>query len=241
MQKPFEIPLQPTRRKKMYKTKSKFLAIILIASLSMSACVFAQDTGIEGSGVVVEETREISGVHSVRLTMDAHLTLTVGDTESLTFKGEDNLFAYVLSDVDGGVITIQSRPRIELDPTEPISFTMTVKQLDLIEVTTTGVAEVIELNADALEVKVSDSGSLTIAGGKVGSQTVTVSGSGNYNGEALESDKVEVKVTSSGKARIWVNDQLTVEIGGSGEVHYKGDPSVDGKSSDSEGLKKIGN
>ena len=108
----------------MYKTKSKFLAIILIASLSMSACVFAQDTGIEGSGVVVEETREISGVHSVRLTMDAHLTLTVGDTESLTFKGEDNLFAYVLSDVDGGVITIQSRPRIELDPTEPISFVM---------------------------------------------------------------------------------------------------------------------
>lgn len=222
----------------MYKTRSKILAISLITTLILSACVFAQDTSIEGSGVVAEETRELSGVTEVRLTMDADLNITIGDSETLTISGEDNIFAYILSDVDGGSVTIQNRPRIELEPTEPISFELTVKTLNSIEVTN-GNVEISELDADALAVKVSGSGSLTISDGKVKSQTITISGSGSYDAVGLECDEAEIKVSGDGTATIWVNNQLTADLSGDAAVSYKGDPTVGGKST--EGLTQIGN
>ena len=224
----------------MYKTKSKILALITLISLFLNACVFAQDTGIEGSGVVVEETREVSGITDVRLTMDAHLTLVVGDTESLIYEGEDNLLAYILTDVENGVITIQSRPRIELDPSKPINFRLTVKVLNSIEVTKTGVVEISEIDADSLEVKISDSGSLEIAGGSVKSQTIRISGSGSYNAENLECDEAEAKISSNGKATIWVNNNLSADMSGDGELRYKGNPTLDEEANSSEGVIKIG-
>lgn len=217
----------------------KLLISILIASLFLTACRLGSISNVTGSGVMAEESREVSDVSSIKYSTYGKLIITVGDTESLTIEGEDNMFAYLLTDVANGKLTIQSRPNLDIEPTKSLTFFLTVERLDGIEITSSGVVEVTGLETDSFEVKVSGSGALSISDGNVKSQKVTISGDGTYDAENLESDEAEVKVSGDSTATVWVNNQLTVDISGNAEVRYRGDPAIDGKSSDAEGLNSI--
>jgi len=244
----------------MYKIRyTKFLATALIASLMLSACTLGAVRNISGSGVIAEETREMSGISSVKFSTLGHLTITVGDTESLTIECEDNLFAYLLTEVDNGKLTIQSRPNLDIEPTKPLNFYLTVKALDRIEITSSGDIEASdlqagqfsikisssgnlemgELEAETLEVELRSSGNLDIAGGKVKTQNIKLTSSGNYNAENLESDEAEVKISSSGTVTIWVKNHLTADLSSDGEIRYQGNPKVDVSSDSSGGVIKI--
>lgn len=204
------------------------LIVFSILALLLSGCVIGQNTNIDGSGVIGEDPREVSGISSVEMATQGTLIITQGDTESFVMESEDNFFAYIVTEVDDkGQFTIIGRSRIHLFPTEPIIYRLTVKDLDAIKVSSTGNVEMGELTTDSLEVVISGEGSLEIAGGKVASQNIKLSSSGNYNAENLECAEAVVKLTKSGSASLWVTDSLTGEISGDGGVEYRGSPTVD--------------
>ena len=63
--------------------------------------------------------------------------------------------------------------------------------------------------------------------GTVDSQVVTISGTGEYDGENLESTTAEIAVDGAGDAVVRVSSQLDVTIRGVGSVEYIGNPEVD--------------
>lgn len=75
-----------------------------------------------------------------------------------------------------------------------------------------------------LEVTLGGAGSITISG-KVENLIATINGSGNLELENLIADKAVVKINSSGTANINVRRELKAEIIGSGDIHYRGNPS----------------
>jgi hypothetical protein len=96
-----------------------------------------------------------------------------------------------------------------------------------------------ELNADTLDVDISSSGNLTISGGHVETQNITISSSGNYTAQDLESDEADVWLSSSGSATIWVQERLEASLSSSGNLRYRGDPSVDANTNSSGDVIKI--
>ncbi len=60
--------------------------------------------------------------------------------------------------------------------------------------------------------------------GTVDSQVVTLSGTGNYDGEDLQSASAEVDVDGAGGAVVAVSDRLDATVGGVGSIEYIGDP-----------------
>ena len=74
--------------------------------------------------------------------------------------------------------------------------------------------------------KLSSSGNLSIAGGEVKSQTVTISSSGNYAAGDVRSQSADVRSSSSGRAILWVTEKLVAVLSSSGEVRYCGSPKV---------------
>lgn len=67
-----------------------------------------------------------------------------------------------------------------------------------------------------------------------------ISGSGSVRGENFEVEKCTVKVAGSGNVSIHVKEELEVNIAGSGDVRYKGDPKrVNNNSSGSGSVRKI--
>ena len=66
---------------------------------------------------------------------------------------------------------------------------------------------------------------MTLAG-TVDSQAVTISGTGDYNGEDLQSATAEVTIDAAGDAVLRVSDRLDATVSGVGSVEYIGDPHV---------------
>ena len=74
---------------------------------------------------------------------------------------------------------------------------------------------------------------LTIAGGEIKAQNVTINSSGNYTAQDLESAEAEVRLNSNGSATIWVQDHLKAILSSSGDLRYRGDPTLDATTNSS--------
>jgi hypothetical protein len=249
------------------------LATIILATLVLSACSIGDGRTVRGSGNVVEETREVSGITGVDLATLGHLTIEVGDTESLRIEAEDNLMEYLETEVRNGRLSIETQDNIRLDAKRPINYYLTVTGLDTIEISSSGDIQAPDLEAErfstkisssgdlemgdleadsltvrisssgdvtmgvldanTLEVDISSSGNLTIASGQVKTQNITISSSGNYTAQDLESDEAVVRLSSSGSATIWVQDHLKANLSSSGDLRYRGNPTLDATTNSS--------
>lgn len=80
--------------------------------------------------------------------------------------------------------------------------------------------------ADRLDLSMSGSGDLTIRGGTIGKVALRQSGSGNLKAIDLEAEDAQIDKSGSGNATLTVNQSLSVKASGSGNVDYKGNPSL---------------
>jgi hypothetical protein len=263
--------------------KPKSVLIVLTVALSILACQLGDlslGQTIRGSGNVVEEARPVSGVSSVELATLGHLFIEVGDTESMLIEAEDNLLEHLEAEVRGGRLRIETKDNVNLRPTEPVNYYLTVTGLDTIAISSSGNIQAPDLeadrfsitisssgnlemgdittdrlsvgisssgnvtmgvlNAEALEVDIKSSGNLDIAGGQIETQNITISSSGNYMAQDLDSAEAEVRLSSNGSATIWVRDHLRANLSSSGNLRYRGNPSVDATTSSSGDIIQIG-
>lgn len=83
-----------------------------------------------------------------------------------------------------------------------------------------------EVVSNKLELTMSGSGNLTIRGGAAGQVTLKQSGSGNFKADDLEAQDASIEKSGSGNAALTVDRTLSVSASGSGNVAYKGSPSL---------------
>lgn len=213
---------------------------------------------VRGSGRLVTESREVSDFDRVSLNGSGKVVLTQGDEESLTIETDRNVMQYVISEVQGGTLTLGTKSGMYIRPTRLI-FTLKVKDLDGLSVSGSGDIAAERFDADRLEIKVSGSGDLRIdaleaqavevritgsgsveLAGQAPEQTIAIEGSGKYRGQDLRSETVSATVSGSGKATVWVTDSLDARISGSGSVNYYGDPRTNVSRTGSGGVKDLG-
>jgi len=209
---------------------------------------FGEVTGeqVTGSGDLITETRPVSGFDRVEMSIPGNLEIEQGGTESLTVTGDDNLLPLLVTSVSGDKLTIRYKSNINARPSQPIQITLTVKDLEGLEMSSPGRATtgpiqtddfrlglsssgdivIEELQADKLTARLSSSGDIIIQGGTANELDLTVSSSGSFQAKDLEVQKAEIEVTSSGDVTVWVVDDLDVQITSSGDVYYYGSPSV---------------
>ena len=235
------------------------ITTLLIISLATSGCGFGfGNRVIRGSGNVVSERREVSGFDRVTIEGAGELILTQGETESLEIEAEDNIITEITSEVNNGTLVISFRDDFgdeTLIPTEKIKFYLSVIEItelnisgaalvnsdslksDRFDLDIDGAADINidSLTADTLEVDV-NGGARCDLSGKVSDLLVTVDGAGSFDAEDLESADCEITINGAAEARIWVTENLDVNIDGVGSLSYYGNPRV---SQDIDGLGSV--
>ncbi len=223
-------------------------AILFVAVLSLATgCAEVSKrgrvfNGIDGSGKIVTETRNIQSFSEIELNGQGLLLLEQGATESLTINTDDNLLEYITTEVRGDTLVIETKKK--LDPTIDVRYTLSFAALDKIE--TNGSADVrcdalaaytldvvsngsgdLNLGVDVkkLIVRAGGSGDLYLSGAAE-TQDVSINGSGNYRAEELSGSSAKVSITGSGDAVLYAADSLDVSITGSGNVSYSGSPEI---------------
>jgi hypothetical protein len=220
---------------------------------------FIDETLVRGSGQVVNETRSISGVSSVALTMPGMLYIRLGNVEELRIEAEDNIIEYIQTDVRGGKLQIEKEPGVNLQINGPLNYYLTVTNLESIENTSSGDVETEEILSDSFSIKLSSSGNLAmrslessslrveltssgdveIQGGEVQEQVVRLSSSGEYRARTLASARAEVNISSSGSATVQASERLSGSLSSSGNLYYVGNPTLEVRTSSSGKVEQI--
>ncbi len=188
---------------------------VLLASCSYTA----------GSGTVRTESRDVHGFSSVQLAGTGEATILQTGSESLTIEAEENLLPLLTSDVSGGVLTLGTKPGASINPTRPITYRVSMKDLSGLSLSGSATASAAQARTGSLLVQISGSGTIT-ADGTADAQEVKITGSGEYRGAKLASRTATVQISGSGNADIAVSDLLDVQVSGSGTLRYSGNPQV---------------
>ena len=201
---------------------------MLLAAILCGSCI---RPGVEGSGNVITESREVSDFNEIVLGGTGRVVVDVTGTESLTIEAEDNIMPFLETRVSNGRLRLETNRSIS--PTVEIVYTITAETLDGLVISGSGVVEAEAVDSTDFRVDISGSGDVVVEGTLSGLLSVSISGSGEFDGESLTAPEGQVDVSGSGNAVVNVTDDLDVSVSGSGEVQYLGEPNVDSSVSGS--------
>jgi predicted small secreted protein len=227
--------------------KKTFLLVIvlILVGLATSGCEIDM---VSGSGHVITQTRSVSGFNAVSFAGMGDMTIVQGSSEGLTIEAEDNVLDRIKTEVKNGTLYIgfeRDNWQDVIRPTRAIRFNLNLRNLNGLDISGLGNINLAKLKGEEVTLKMSGAGSVKIeqleassitcnmsgAGnveltGKVTSQSITMSGLGNYSGGDLQSQQAKIVLSGAGGANVWATETLDVRISGAGSVSYYGTPKV---------------
>ena len=232
-----------------------FLAVVLSIGCSGTLHLGDSSKTITPSATNSTEERTVSGFSGIDIRSFGRVFLTQGDSESLVIEGRDNLVPLVKTNVRNGVLVIEMDANIDVfhkDMQELLTFTITLKDLNSLDVSGLAGIEMNTLSTSSLDVNMSGAGqlqlwelaadevSINLSGlgqveiaGEVSHANIDISGAGEVKAPDLKCQTAEVNIPGLGSATVWVTDTLTGSISGGGSVSYYGNPTT---NTDSTGL-----
>jgi len=200
---------------------------------------------VVGSDKLVHQPRSIAGVHGIEIHGPINVVFRQAAAPKLTLHTDDNLAPLIETPVNDGVLVIGVRQGASFRSRHAVGVTVEVPELRSIKLLGSGDFTCADFQIDGVEITVQGSGDLRIDGlraaavsvivqgsgdvhlsGVAPRQRYVVAGSGNLDAGELAGHDVEVGVTGSGGTQVWVTQALAVDIAGSGDVHYRGRPSI---------------
>ena len=203
--------------------------------------------GTSGSGNIVTEARKVDGFKVLNIEYPAQVLIQQGSAEALKIEAEDNLLPDIKTEVHNATLEIfykRTGPS-QVNPTKPVIITITVKNLDEVNFSSTGELtinrlktkniyialkgdgnlKINEILAQNFGVKMSGTGNVTVSG-QADNLYVSVGGTGSFEGATLRGKTACVYIRGAGSAMLWVDDNLEAKIAGAGAINYTGSPQV---------------
>jgi hypothetical protein len=222
--------------------------------LSVIVIALTITSGFSNGQSSVKETRNVSGFKKVSFGVSGDLYINFGQEFKVVLEGEKALLDDILTDVSNGRLVIK-KENWRLNMNEKVTIYITMPEIEGLSVSGSGKAEIRDaVKAENLNLSVSGSGRLLttnitatnlssgISGsgdiiingnGDASKADISISGSGNYTGEALKIGAADISISGSGNCVCNVTGSLEASVSGSGNVTYLGNPKVDARVSGS--------
>jgi len=208
---------------KMFKLGT--LGLLAVALLAACGLNLGELTRVTGSGKVVNEIRNVSGFDGVIIEGAGQINIDRTGTESLSITTDDNLLQYIDTQVREGKLVIGFKPKLMVGGFSDLSFNLTVKDLNSLQVTGAARIDAKNLQGDQMTVSIDGAGAIELAG-KVDQLTVSLTGAGTFNSENMQAQRATVTNEGAGTAIVQVSDSLNATISGIGAIEYIGNPQV---------------
>ncbi|MFZ5980061.1 MAG: head GIN domain-containing protein [Candidatus Zixiibacteriota bacterium] len=184
--------------------------------------LFRGGRGIEGSGNLVTEKRDIREFDEIESYGSFDIFVTIGESRAVTLTFDDNLIDIVETNVRGGVLKIETSENYSSD--SPCKVEITLPHLKGIALSGSGSIEVVNLKEEYFTCGISGSGDIDIAGTTTEAE-FKISGSGEIDARDLIADDVYVKISGSGDVRVHADESFDGTVSGSGNIYYYGQPN----------------
>ena len=219
------------------------LLFIICASIAFVSCISRGGfSTIKGNGNLVATEIAVSEFERINSGGSAEVRFHLSQEHRVVLTTDSNLIEYV------EIITRNNSLNIGTKRGYSLSFTKWV--VDVYSPTLTGISisgsgrfnsaekitvptftsnlsgsgriEVV-LESETFSANISGSGRIVVTGNSNNSNIV-ISGSGRFNGTDFAVNYATVRISGSGNAGIWVTDNLSANVSGSGSIYYRGNP-----------------
>lgn len=184
------------------------------------------DINVQGRELKLGVKRGFSITPSQSLTFN----LTVQDLSAITLDGSGDFFVEPLQS-DSLAVSIRGSGNIEIEG-------LAAEDLS-IDLDGSGNITIQDMQVKTVETSLQGSGDIELEG-RADTQKVTVGGSGNYLAEDLEAISADISIPGSADVTVWVSNELTVRVNGSGDIRYYGQPRIDQSGSGSGNVTSLG-
>lgn len=230
----------------------RYLSSIIIASIMsivflMSSCRDDRHW-IKGEGPNVTNTRRVSNFNGISLSFSADVQVVKDSTFTIELRGQQNVLDVIETRVKGSTLEIYVDYHYHIRKNNPVTIVVHMPDLSRADVNGSGKIECLDpFYPDNMSANVNGSGEIRLAGNVESNFTANVNGSGSiyHNGsgvcsradfsisgsgyiqaESLKTEQVYSSISGSGTQIVYALDRLDVHISGSGDVYYRGTPTI---------------
>lgn len=236
------------------KTQLSLMALLLGAMPLWTAC-----DQVSGSGRVATESRNVPKFSRLEVagSMDVYITQGTGGTAML--EAEDNILQLIELQVEGEILTVKFRNNVNIRTHKDIKVQLTTEQLTAVEAAGSGDIKVgshfttdgpvalsiagsgdLEAGFSAPEVKVNIAGAGDVdVKGETRDLHINIAGSGNCDASELMAETADIDIAGSGDVKLHASRAIKAAIMGSGNIYYKGEPSININKMGSGGVQKL--
>jgi hypothetical protein len=219
-----------------------------ILTLFLCSCYRSSDgccsnDGVIGSGIVIEEIRNVSSFDNIKILGSCQLFFRKDAVQSLRLVGEDNILPIIETTVENSTLVIGNERSYSSD----IGIKVYVSMTAIRGFTIAGASDIFgeeDFTTDELHLEIMGAGkielgvtartiSTCIAGsgelslrGSADHHSIEIAGAGDINAFDLEVKTYHIALSGSGNCRIFVTEELHAVISGSGTIYYRGNPAV---------------
>lgn len=218
--------------------------------------VLALTTGVFHSAHAQQLNRPAPGVTSVHFDLPAQLSVRAGIDERITVDADPRVLDKIEIVQRGPLLVLSSKGSFSVS--KPIKISLTVKTLQHLRSTSSGMTTIDGLAGDDLAIEAAGSGDVAMRAMKYervlldlpGSGTLSITGSGRsvrarLNGSGVidasgfTARNVQASLDGSGDIQVNATESLTAGIGGAGRIGYVGRPRVSQSISGAGSVEKL--
>jgi len=209
------------------------------------------------------ETYDVSDFSALDIGIRATVSLSQGDTESLSITGPEDVLADIEASVDNGRLTVEYGPRNWIErfftgEKDAVDVEVTMSSIESLSVS--GGAEVVgatsieaaelrvgvggageielDITADRLRSEISGAGEMHLKG-SAESHRIEISGAGTVRAADLETSESSIRVSGAGECEVYATSRLDVTVSGAGTVRYRGEPRISQRVSGAASVKAL--
>lgn len=239
-------------RSRLARLFSCLLIAVLIGALAPAPAA-AQTT----------ETYDVSGFSKLDIGVRGTVSLSQGDTESLTITGPEDVVSDIEVEVINGRLTVDYGPKNwieqffsgEEDAVEVEVSMSTVEEVmvsggseiigatpieaDNLRVGVSGAGEIdLQISANRLRSEISGAGEMNLEG-SADTHDIDISGAGTVRAADLETSSSSIRVSGAGECEVYATSDLDVDVSGAGTVRYRGEPTISQSVSGAASVKAL--
>lgn len=205
----------------------------------------------------VKQERVVNGFTKIKVGSAIHLTISMGEKESLVFEAEEDVLPKLKEEIKNGelhlflegsvnnskeiiaFVTLKSITGLSATGASMVDFTSMVS-CEKMEIYANG-ASCIEIELKAKEISLGSHGASTVKiNGSSTLLTANVDGASSLKAGSLKAESVEIKASGAASASVNATQKLIGSANGAATIKYSGDPNdKDVKVSGSSTIKKI--
>ncbi len=219
--------------------------VILLCMFTLTVgSVYAQK--VKGNGKIINKTRNAGSFDGVGVSGSFDVVLVAGNEGKIEISVEENLEPYLITEVKDGRLNIKWEKGVNIRTSKNTTVTVHFKNIKSLALAGSG--DIISkdiIKGNSLKMAVAGSGDIKIdmdvqmgqaaisgsgdikLSGKATEFEAAVSGSGDVDAYDLKTEKAELKIAGSGSIGIRVEKEIIARVSGSGNIKYKGQPSIE--------------